>query len=60
MNETTHLEVLNVAASIRYSLIEAQIEYVIQNFDEMAQRDPSGDRILWIEQLIYEFDDHCR
>jgi hypothetical protein len=60
MNETTYEEVHNVAVSLRYELTEAQVEYVIQNFDEMAERDPSGDRVLWIEQLIYEFDDHCR
>jgi hypothetical protein len=61
MNETTYEEVHNVAVSLHYyELTEAQVEYVIQNFDEIAERDPSGDRVLWIEQLIYEFDDHCK
>jgi hypothetical protein len=60
MNETTYEEVHDVAVSLHYELTEAQIEYVIQNFDNEAKEDPSGDRTLWIEKLIYEFDDNCR
>lgn len=60
MKKPNHEEVHDVAVSLHYELTDAQVEYVIQNFEEIAERDPSGNRALWIEQLIYEFDDNCR
>jgi len=60
MKGPTHEEVHDVAVSLHYELTDAQIEYVIQGFEAEAEEDPSGNRMLWIEKLIYEFDDNCR
>ena len=36
------------------SLVE--ITYVIDHFDIQADADPTGDMVLWIENLLFELD----
>lgn len=36
---------------------EDKIKYVLDNIENEAAEDPSGNTILWIEKLLYEYDD---
>lgn len=60
MKSPSHEEVHDVAVSLHIELTDAQIEYAIQRFEGESIEDPSGNRVLWIEKLIYEFEDNCK
>lgn len=46
-------DVLSVAKDINFQPTEEQINEVIERFEEEAGSDPSGNLILWIENLLY-------
>jgi hypothetical protein len=48
-------DILRVVADLNYSQpTDKQIQYIIENYDRMAQDDPTGNLPVWIEQLLYE------
>lgn len=49
-------DVLKVAQDLHMSPTEEQIQYCIDNIDAEAERDPTGDWVLWTESLLYEQD----
>lgn len=49
-------DVLSTAKDLHMSPTEEQIQYVIENFDAEAERDPTGDWELWIENLLVQQD----
>lgn len=36
---------------------EEKIKYVLDNIENEANEDPSGNVVLWIEKLLYEADE---
>jgi hypothetical protein len=49
-------DVLSVAKDLHMSPTEEQIQYCIDNIDGMAEDDPTGDWVLWTEQLLRDQD----
>ena len=54
--ECTREDVLEVAHSLNFKPTEAQIQEVIEVYDEIADNDPSGYWKLWIEQALYNLE----
>ncbi len=53
---TTREDVLSVARELSFYPTEAEIQEVIERFDEEAENDPSGNWKLWIENLLYNME----
>lgn len=49
-------DVIEIAKDLHLNPTEEQIQYVIDNFDDEAEQDPTGDWRLWIENLLYQQD----
>jgi len=49
-------DVLEIAKDLNMSPTEEQIQYCIDNIDGMAEDDPTGDWVLWTEQLLRDQD----
>jgi hypothetical protein len=46
-------EVLQIASSLGMQPTDEQIRYVLDNLHIEAENDPTGNRVLWIENLLY-------
>lgn len=53
---TKREDVLSVARELSFYPTEAEIQEVIERFDEEAENDPSGNWKLWIENLLYSME----
>jgi hypothetical protein len=51
-------DVQQVAYELKMTLTPEKIAYVIANYDSKSNDDPTGALDLWIEQLLYECEDH--
>ena len=51
-------DVQQVAYELKMTLTPEKIAYVIANYDSKSEDDPTGAWDLWIEQLLYECEDH--
>jgi len=52
----TKKDVLQVAKDLNFYPTEAEINEVIERFDEEADNDPTGNMQLWIENLLYSIE----
>lgn len=56
MSNISKEDVLSVAKSLNFQPTEEQINEVIERFDEEAENDPTGNLVLWIENLLYDIE----
>ena len=49
-------DVKRVADDLHISVTDEQIELVLKCVDDEAERDPTGDWQLWVENLLYQKD----
>ena len=55
--EITIDEIKEVAKECKFKEpTHTQINYIIENYNEQADSDPSGYWRLWVEQLLYDAD----
>jgi pyruvate-formate lyase-activating enzyme len=55
--QLVHEDVKSVADDLHIKLTEEKIKYVLDNVDDYAKDDPTGDWRLWIEALLYHYED---
>lgn len=53
MSNISKKDVLSVANRLCFYPTEAQVNEVIERFEEEAENDPTGSLELWIENLLY-------
>ena len=56
MSKISREDVRIVAKSLNFFPTESEINEVIKRFDEEAYNDPTGDLLLWIENLLYSIE----
>lgn len=50
-------DVKSVADDLHFNLTEEKTKFVLDNVDDYAKDDPTGDWRLWIEAILYHYED---
>lgn len=49
-------DVLQVAENLGIKLTSEMVDFVLTNYDNEVEKDPSGDMSLWVENLLYNYN----